>query len=209
MIIQCCFYYYSCYCSLQLGMLIGTVLSPYIFDAVDYYGCYGLAISFNALVTIYFLFVIKEIPKPSSHDASKICEKDYPKTRDRCDMVSNSSYPAVNGKAVDEKQNSDMPCCNFFSQIKTVFMIAVRSFIDMVAVVLRKRKGRLQILILLIMSIYALFWFAVEEMLMQYNYLLATFPGFDDEDMAWFSTASYMCSKYVSKYLFVKEREIR
>ena len=162
-------------------MLIGTVLSPYIFDAVDYYGCYGLAISFNALVTIYFLFVIKEIPKPSSHDASKICEKDYPKTRDTCDMVSNSSYPAVNGKAVDEKQNSDMPCCNFFSQIKTVFMIAVRSFIDMVAVVLRKRKGRLQILILLIMSIYALFWFAVEEMLMQYNYLLATFPGFDDE----------------------------
>ena len=59
-------------------MLIGTLLSPYAFNAIDYYGCYSLAISFNAVVILYFFFVVKEIPKPSSHDKSKIYEKDFP-----------------------------------------------------------------------------------------------------------------------------------
>ena len=184
-------------------MLIGTLLSPYVFDAIDYYGCYSLAISFNALVTLYFFFVVKEIPKPSSHDKSKIYEKDRPDVKNASENLekeSNTSYTASHGKAVNEKHNTGInySCTslkNCFSQIPVLFMIAFTSFMDMVAVVLRKRKGRLQFLIILIISIYALFWFAVEEMLMQYNYLLEAFPGFDGEDMTLFSTASYVCSK--------------
>ena len=187
-------------------MLIGTLLSPYVFDAIDYYGCYSLAISFNALVILYFLFVVKEIPKPSSQCKSKIYEKGRPdlkKSGGDVEKVSNTSYTATHGKSVNEKHNTGTSCCNYFgtrlkncfSKIPVVLMIAFTSFMDMVAVLLRKRKGRLQFLIILIISIYALFWFAVEEMLMQYNYLLEAFPGFDGEDMALFSTASYVCSK--------------
>ena len=187
-------------------MLIGTLLSPYVFDAIDYYGCYSLAISFNALVTLYFFFVVKEIPKPSSHDKSKVYEKDRPdlkKEGENFEKDLDTSYSASHGKAVNEKHNTGTSGCNYlctslkncFSQIPVLLMIAFTSFMDMVAVVLRKRKGRLQFLIILIISIYALFWFAVEEMLMQYNYLLEAFPGFDGEDMALFSTASYVCSK--------------
>ena len=42
-------------------MLIGTLLSPYIFGAIKYYGCYSLAISLNMLVTVYFLLMVKEM----------------------------------------------------------------------------------------------------------------------------------------------------
>ena len=41
-----------------------------------------------------------------------------------------------------------------------------------------------------------LFWFAVEEMLMQYNYLLEAFPGFDGDLYSIFTSVNYVCSKY-------------
>ena len=50
----------------QLGMLAGTLLSPYIFDAVSYYGCYGIAIALSGLMAGYFMFFVKEIPRPDN-----------------------------------------------------------------------------------------------------------------------------------------------
>ena len=134
-------------------MLLGTLLSPYVFDAIDYYGCYSLAISFNALVTLYFFFVVKEIPKPSSHDKSKVYEKDRPdlkKEGENFEKDLDTSYSASHGKAVNEKHNTGTSGCNYlctslkncFSQIPVLLMIAFTSFMDMVAVVLRKRKGK-------------------------------------------------------------------
>ena len=191
-------------------MLIGTLLSPYIFGAINYYGCYGLAISFNALVTVYFLLFIKEIPRPASNETSKICEKIHGKREkvSKYGSVSNTSYPNADEKTDNEIQNNQTSFNNnlckkskyFFYQIKMIFMIGFRSFIEMVSVVIRRRKGRLQFLIVLIISIYALFWFALEEMLMQYNYLIEAFPGFDGDDMAWFSATSYICSEYFLTY---------
>ena len=187
-------------------MLIGTLLSPYIFGAIKYYGCYGLAISFNALVTVYFLLFVKEIPRPDSNETSKIWEKIHDKTEkvSKYGSVSNTSCPNAHEKTGNEILNNQTSFSNnlctkskyFFSQIKMIFMIGFSSFIDMVSVVIRKRKGRLRFLIILIISIYALFWFALEEMLMQYNYLIEAFPGFDGDDMAWFSATSYICSEY-------------
>ena len=187
-------------------MLIGTLLSPYIFGAIKYYGCYGLTISLNALVTVYFLVFLKEIPRPASNETSKICEKIHSKTEkvSKYGSVSNTSCPNAHEKAGNEMINSQTSFYNnlctkstyFFSQIKMIFMIGFISFTEMVSIVIRKRKGRLQFLIVLILSIYALFWFALEEMLMQYNYLIEAFPGFDGDDMAWFSATSYICSEY-------------
>ena len=187
-------------------MLIGTLLSPYIFGAIKYYGCYSLAISFNVLVAVYFLLLVKEIPRPASNETSKICEKIHHKTEkvSKYGSVSNTSYPNAHETPDKEMLNKSTSLNNnlctrskyFFSQMKMIFMIGFISFTEMVSVVIRKRKGRLQFLIVLILSIYALFWFALEEMLMQYNYLIEAFPGFDGDDMAWFSATSYICSEY-------------
>ena len=187
-------------------MLIGTLLSPYIFGAIKYYGCYGLAISFNALVTVYFLLFVKEIPRLASNETSKICETIHEKKEmvSKYGSVSNPSCTNAHEKARNAILNSHTSLNNnlctkskyFCSQIKMIFIVGFISFTEMVSVVIRKRKGRLQFLIVLILSIYALFWFALEEMLMQYNYLIEAFPGFDGDDMAWFSATSYICSKY-------------
>ena len=191
-------------------MLIGTLLSPYIFGAIKYYGCYGLTISLNALVTVYFLVFIKEIPRPAPNETSKICEITHDKKEkgSKYGSVSNIKCPNAHEKAGNEMINSQTSFNNnlctkskyFFSQMKMIFIIGFISFTEMVSVVIRKRKGRLQFLIVLILSIYALFWFALEEMLMQYNYLIEAFPGFDGDDMAWFSATSYICSEYFEIY---------
>ena len=192
-------------------MLIGTLLSPYIFGTIKYYGCYGLAISLNAFVTVYFLLFVKEIPRAVSNEISNVCEKIYDKTEkvSKYGTVSNTSCPNAHEKARNEILNNQTLFNNnlctkskyFFSQIKMIFMTGLISFTEMVSVVIRKRKGRLQFLIVLILSIYALFWFALEEMLMQYNYLIEAFPGFDGDDMAWFSATSYICSEYYKCFL--------
>ena len=96
---------------------------------------------------------------------------------------------------------NDQSCCNSFVWMLRVYiftpiwLMMLQPCYEMIMVLFRKRRGRLQFLIILIISTYALFWFAVEEMLMQYNYLIEAFPGFDGEDMSWFSTANYLCSK--------------
>ena len=71
----------------------------------------------------------------------------------------------------------------------------IRPFIEMIQTIFRKRNGNLRLLILIIIGIYSLYWFQLEEMLMQYNYLIVAFSGFDGEDMSLFSTATYSCSK--------------
>ena len=127
-------------------MLIGTLLSPYIFGAINYYGCYGLAISFNTLVTVYFLFFVKEIPRPASNEKPKICENILHNTEkvSKYGSVSNTSCPNAHEKAGNEMINSQTSFNNnlctkstyFFSQIKMIFMIGFSSFIDMVSVVI-------------------------------------------------------------------------
>ena len=89
----------------QLGMLVGTLLSPYIFDAIDYYGCYGLAIALNAIVLTYFIFLIKELPKPKNQNC-QMCH--HPHTSNTaCHALlltgegSNNQLWTVNGEKAD------------------------------------------------------------------------------------------------------------
>ena len=56
-------------------MLIGTILSPYMFNAISYYGCYGLAIALSGLVSAYLIFVVKEIPKPVDNLIYTTCDQ--------------------------------------------------------------------------------------------------------------------------------------
>ena len=55
-------------------MIFGTLLSPYIFDAVDYYGCYSLAATMNAIVLGYFIWCVKEVPRPK-HKNCEVCHQ--------------------------------------------------------------------------------------------------------------------------------------
>ena len=168
-------------------MLIGTLLSPYIFDSINYYGCYGLAISFNALVLAYFLFAVKEIPKtdaPYNQNGGNI-------NGDAKLKHGNNRETAVDRSWLDVVR--DIFKKYVYVPILTLMLLPCY---EMIKVLLRRRQGRLQFLIFLIILTYALFWFAVEEMLMQYNYLVQAFPGFDGDDMSKFSTTSYSLSKY-------------
>ena len=169
-------------------MLVGTVLSPYMFDAISYYGCYGLAITLSGLVSAYFLFVIKEIPKPVDNNEMEMTVPKY------------SNNKSVNGDNDSDytidKAHPQSSCCDNFLFIVTNY-IGLPIY-EMVKVPFKKRQQNLRALLLIIIGTYALFWFAVEEMLMQYNYLMQSFIaiGFDGEDMSWFSTINYLLSKY-------------
>ena len=170
-------------------MLIGTLLSPYIFDSINYYGCYSLAISFNALVLAYFLFAVKEIPilkspPPYNQNGGTI-------NGDAKLENGNNRGTAVDGSWLDVVR--DIIKKYVYVPILTLMILPCY---EMIKVLIRRRQGRLQFLIFLIILTYALFWFAVEEMLMQYNYLVQAFPGFDGDDMSKFSTTSYSLSKY-------------
>ena len=195
-------------------MLIGTLLSPYIFDALKYYGCYSLAIILNALVLAYFIFAVKEIPKPVIEKKCDVCNQHH--NGHTCDTLLTDDPPppyqplwTVNGETASnhsEISENDGSCCTHFVFLLTNYILGpiwrspigvfmLQPCLEMIQTICRRREGHLRELILIIMCVYALFWFAVEEMLMQYNYLLASFPSFDGEDMALFSTTSYLCSK--------------
>ena len=181
-------------------MLIGTLLSPYIFDSINYYGCYGLAISFNALVLAYFLFAVKEIPKTDVGSSLSVSELKSPPPY-------NQNGGTINGDAKLENGNNRGTATDrsWLDAVRDIFKkyvyvpiltLMLLPCYEMIKVLIRRRQGRLQFLIFLIILTYALFWFAVEEMLMQYNYLVQAFPGFDGDDMSKFSTTSYSLSKY-------------
>ena len=82
-------------------------------------------------------------------------------------------------------------------------------FIEMLQTIFKERKGHLRLLILIIIWVYSMYWFQLEELIMQYNYLIKAFPGFDGEDMALFSTTLSACSKYsilLSFFSYIKNR---
>ena len=170
-------------------MLIGTLLSPYIFDGINYYGCYGLAITLAGLMSAYCIFLVKEAPNPNeplklSPGKSRNLSPPY-KPKSSINYDTNSEY--TNDEYIDQS------CCyNFYNLI----VLMATSCLDMFKVLFTKRKGNLQFIVILIITIYALFWFAVEEMLMQYNYLLEAFPGFDGDLYSIFTSVNYVCSKY-------------
>lgn len=192
-------------------MLIGTLLSPYIFDALKYYGCYSLAIILNAIVLAYFVFAVKEIPKPVIKQRCEVCNQNHKEHVHTCEALLTNDPPppyqlpwTVNGDTTSNESeisgNGRLCCTHLVSMLKNYIFIPIWTFMlqpctEMIQTIIRRREGHLRLLILIIISVYSLFWFAVEEMLMQYNYLLAAFPSFDGEDMAWFSTTSYLCSK--------------
>ena len=206
-------------------MLIGTVLSPYMFDAISYYGCYGLAITLCGLVSAYLIFVVKEIHKPVDNLICITCNQIKKDQDHKCSEVTNKQIENYvedqpsgeaqqrqmtvpkynNNKSLAEnndtyhvmsESHSQSSCCRKFLFFVTNY-IGLPIY-EMVKVPFKKRQQNLRALLLIIIGTYALFWFAVEEMLMQYNYLMQSFIaiGFDGEDMSWFSTINYLLSKY-------------
>ena len=200
-------------------MLIGTLLSPFMFDAISYYGCYGTSIVLSGLMAAYFMFFVKECPKPEN--ICEQCNKPLKDCSEKCQMYvyrnqeKNKTRPqpykpngSINYDTTSEYSNDDyvdQSCCNSLQsclhnlannyiciQIYDLFLLPCWS---MWKVLFKRRSGNLQFIVILIMSIYALYWFAVEEMMMQYNYLLEAFPGFDGDLYSIFTSVNYTCSK--------------
>ena len=184
-------------------MLLGTLLSPFMFDAISYYGCYGISITLCGLMAAYFMFFVKECPKPEN-----LSEKSEAYQSGNKPQIKNGPSPYKVTNSVNYDTNSDytnddyadQSCINnlannyIISQIYSLFLLPCWS---MWKVLFKRRSGKLQFIVILIMSIYALFWFAVEEMMMQYNYLLEAFPGFDGDKYSIFTSVNYTCSKSV------------
>ena len=196
-------------------MLVGTLLSPYIFDAISYYGCYCIAIFLSGSVAAYLMFVVKEIPpvletckscnqikKDNEHKCGELMHTqpgEYSSKQPSGDPhhfdVSNHTK-SINGDSnsvyTNDENNQQSFCDNFIYVVKNYIFIP---FYETLKVVTKRRSENLRFLIILLISLYAFFWFAVEEMLMWYNYLQLAFSGFDGEDYAWFSSFTYLCRK--------------
>jgi hypothetical protein len=165
------------------------------------------------------MFVVKEIPpvletckscnkikKDNEHTCAASMHKqhgEYSSNRPSGDPhhldLSTSKYnhtKSINGDSASDytnDENNHQSCCdNFLFVVKNYIFIP---FYETIKVVTKKRSENLRFFIILIISIYAFFWFAVEEMLMWYNYLQLAFLGFDGEDYAWFSSFTYLCRK--------------
>lgn len=213
-------------------MLIGTILSPYMFDAISYYGCYCLAIALSGLVSAYLIFVVKEIPKPVDNLIYTTCDQIEKDQDQKCSEVTNkpngkyvgdqpsgeihqiqTTMPKYNiNKSVTGNNDTDYTISESHIQssccIKILFF--VRNYIglplyEMAKVPFKKREQNLRALLLIIMGTYGLYWFAFEEMLMRYNYLIQAFIdiGFDGKDMSWLSTIDNVFSKYCFRWFLV------
>ena len=191
-------------------MLLGTLLSPFMFDAISYYGCYGISITLCGLMAAYFMFFVKECPKNAN-----LSEKSEAYQNANKPQIKNGPSPYKLNNSINYDTNSDytnddyadQSCLNslannyIISQIYSLFLLPCWS---MWKVLFKRRSGNLQFIVILIMSIYALFWFAVEEMMMQYNYLLEAFPGFDGDAYSIFTSVNYTCSKLILIFLITR-----
>ena len=198
-------------------MLVGTLLSPYIFDAISYYGCYGIAVTLSGLMVGYFMFIVKEVPRPAN--LCQKCNQPLNDHNENCKVylyknpgnnhnrsLPSKLKPSINYDTTSEYTNDEYigkSCCNsVFNYMnnyvfRPTYTLMILPCWSMWKVLFKRRSGNLQFIVILIIAIYALFWFAVEEMVMQYNYLLEAFPGFDGDLYSIFTSVNYTCSKYI------------
>ena len=53
-----------------VARILGTVLSPIVFEELDYYGSYGMRTASTATALIYLVFFVKE---PLQEEEEKVC----------------------------------------------------------------------------------------------------------------------------------------
>ncbi|XP_059097126.1 lysosomal proton-coupled steroid conjugate and bile acid symporter SLC46A3-like [Tigriopus californicus] len=135
----------------QTGSLIGTLLSPVLFSAVGYLGCYSIRAVLHFLALVYMIFIAKE---PHQRKG-----KLFKTTKQTPDGSRSMSYLEV-----------------FWEGIMSIF---IRPIIGMIQTVLRDRPKWLRLLLWIQLFIFAIYWFLWEENAILYLYALKCIPGYD------------------------------
>ncbi|TRY80252.1 hypothetical protein TCAL_13569, partial [Tigriopus californicus] len=135
----------------QAGALIGTFLSPILFSAVDYIGCYGIRAGCRILGLVYLLFIVREPLKKKG--------KIFKTTVDSPDGSRN------------------MTCLEMFWE--GMMSLFIRPVIGMIQTIIRSRPNRLRPLLWLQLLIYGIYFFEMESGALMYIYAIKAIPNYD------------------------------
>ncbi|TRY81172.1 hypothetical protein TCAL_13740 [Tigriopus californicus] len=135
----------------QAGGLIGTLLSPVLFSAIGYLGCYSIRAVLRFLALVYVIFIAKE---PHQRKG-----KLFKTTKQTPDGSRSMSYLEV-----------------FWEGIMSIF---IRPIIGMIQTVVRDRPKWLRLLLWMQLFIYGIYWFIAEENALIYLYAIKIIPNYD------------------------------
>ena len=145
-----------------LASVVGTLLSPFIFKQLGYFGNYAISCGFFALSIIYLIFIVKEPIIRKEKEVKLITEKKKIKEPSTLELLS-----------------------KLFVKIKSFFFKAIVVPLQgMKSVITRDRKSVLKMLILLQLFCYGLYLFTLQMHSITYLYLLLVFDGFTETDYA-------------------------
>ena len=159
-----------------LANIVGTLLSPFIFKQLGYFGNYAISSLFFAMSIAYLIWFVRE-PIQRRPDDSKMSEV-------KTQKQTSKSLPEM-----------VLEC---FGKLKSFLAKAVIiPLIGMKSVVTKDRKSILKFLIFLQFLCYGLYLFTLQMQSLTYLYMLLVFDGFNETDYALFnivmSLISFVC----------------
>ena len=156
-----------------LANIVGTLLSPFIFKQLGYFGNYAISSLFFAMSIAYLIWFVRE-PIQRRPDDSKMSEVKTQKQTSKTlpEMV--------------------LEC---FGKLKSFLAKAVIiPLIGMKSVVTKDRKSILKFLIFLQFLCYGLYLFTLQMQSLTYLYMLLVFDGFNETDYALFNSVCEVAS---------------
>ena len=143
----------------NIGLLVGTALSPVILMKLGRFACFGLQVGFVFLGALYIALFLPQIsPKNENLENSKLQQE------------------GTSAMALPKRTPSNI--CKEF---------VIFPLLDLVKCLCKKRPRGLHWLILMQISVYALYTFALEEYHLRYLYMSKMFHGFGPVDFAIFN----------------------
>ena len=145
-----------------LANVVGTLLSPFVFRQLGYFGNYAISCGFFAASILYLIFVVKEPIKRSLPDEElNTVQK----------KKSQASCLGIIAKKLTKIQN-------FLTKAVVIPIMGMKS------VIMKDRTSVLKLLILLQFFCYGLYLFTLQMHSLTYLYLLLVFDGFNETDYA-------------------------
>ncbi len=147
-----------------LANVVGTLLSPFVFRQLGYFGNYAISAIFFALSIAYLIFFVREPIKRNitENNDELITEKKAPKSK-TCLEISITLLTKIN---------------NFLIKAIIVPLKGMKS------VITKDRKSVLKFLIVLQLFCYGMYLFTLQIHGLTYLYLLLVFDGFSETDYA-------------------------
>lgn len=146
--------------------MVGTLLSPYIFEYFGYYGNYGMCCLLMGLGILYLIFFVDEpIDTKKRQEALNV------------DLTCN----------IGENMNV---CQIAVLRIKQVFKVSfVVPFVGIKSVIFKDRKTIIKVVLALQVSTYLIFSFSWQVYRLTYLYMMLVFDSFKPRDYAYMSVS--------------------